>query len=203
MYPAVPITAPSTVSGDAWVSASSDPMEGESDVSSARSFAKPKSRIFTKPSGVTITFSGLRSRWTMPAPWAFARPSAICTAISSTRFAGSGRSCRTWRSVQPSTNSITMKERPDACPTSWIVTMLGWFNEDAARASREKRARRTGSAENRSGRNLIATSRWRSWSRARNTSPMPPAPRRSTMTYRPTAVPTDGGIGGVSLEVAG
>ncbi len=29
--------------------------------------ASPKSRIFTRPSLVTITFSGLKSRWTMPA----------------------------------------------------------------------------------------------------------------------------------------
>ena len=28
-------------------------------------FASPKSRILTRPSGVSITFSGLRSRWTM------------------------------------------------------------------------------------------------------------------------------------------
>ena len=34
--------------------------------------AMPKSAIFTRPSEVTMRFSGLRSRWTMPccSPWA-------------------------------------------------------------------------------------------------------------------------------------
>jgi hypothetical protein len=44
---------------------------------SFRSFARPKSRILMDPSFVTITFSGFRSRWMMPAECAFARPSAI------------------------------------------------------------------------------------------------------------------------------
>ena len=42
------------------------------------SFARPKSRILTSPSFVTITFSGFRSRCTIPASCALARPSAIC-----------------------------------------------------------------------------------------------------------------------------
>src|SRR5437660_12507815 len=41
------------------------------------SLAKPKSRIFTRPSFVTKRFSGLRSRWTIPLPWAAARPCAL------------------------------------------------------------------------------------------------------------------------------
>ena len=64
---------------------------------STRSFASPKSRTLANPSRVTMTFSGLRSRWTMPAPWALARPSAICAARSMARFgssAAAGRSCR-------------------------------------------------------------------------------------------------------------
>ena len=36
------------------------------EVSSSRSLARPKSRIFTKPSRVSMMFSGLRSRCTMP-----------------------------------------------------------------------------------------------------------------------------------------
>src|SRR3990170_1023871 len=43
----------------------------------SRSLARPKSRILACPSGVTITFSGLMSRWTMPASWAFCRPEDI------------------------------------------------------------------------------------------------------------------------------
>ena len=38
------------------------------------SFARPKSRILTRPSFVTKTFSGFRSRWTMPFSCAAARP---------------------------------------------------------------------------------------------------------------------------------
>ena len=41
------------------------------------SFARPKSRILTRPSVVMNTFSGLRSRWTMPLACAAARPRAI------------------------------------------------------------------------------------------------------------------------------
>ena len=44
------------------------------------SFARPKSRIFTRPSLVTMRFSGLRSRCTMPPAWALARASAIWVA---------------------------------------------------------------------------------------------------------------------------
>ena len=42
------------------------------------------------PSRASITFSGLMSRCTMPIACAAARPSAICTARSSSRFSGSG-----------------------------------------------------------------------------------------------------------------
>ena len=49
--------------------------------SSSRRSASPKSRIFTAPSRVRNTFSGLRSRWTTPRACAAARPSAIDAAI--------------------------------------------------------------------------------------------------------------------------
>ena len=45
-------------------------------------FARPKSRTFTLPSGVSLTLAGLRSRWTMPLSCASARASAICFAIA-------------------------------------------------------------------------------------------------------------------------
>lgn len=44
--------------------------------------ASPKSRILARPSRVTRTLSSLRSRWTMPAACAAARPLAICPACS-------------------------------------------------------------------------------------------------------------------------
>ena len=47
------------------------------------SLARPKSRIFTSPSSVTMMLAGFRSRWTMPAAWARPSASAICAAKSS------------------------------------------------------------------------------------------------------------------------
>src|SRR5262245_43088849 len=67
--------------------------------------------------------------------------------------------------------------------------MLGWDSAATARASRSKRARRSGSAAKRSGRTLIATSRFRRASRARYTSPMPPAPSEPVISYEPRRVP--------------
>ena len=104
----------------------------------------------------------------MPAACARASPSASWQATSSTLRAGSGYSVRTrWRSVPPSTSSMTVKGSPAVSPISWIVTMFGWLRDEAARASWAKRPRRSGIAAKGSGRNLTATSRWRSWSRAR------------------------------------
>ena len=54
--------------------------------------------------------------------------------------------------------------------------MLGWFSAASVCASRVKRARRSRSAAKTSGRTLMATSRLSLESRARYTSPMPPAP---------------------------
>ena len=59
--------------------------------------------------------------------------------------AGTGPSDRSSRSVLPSTSSIAMNEVPSAWPISKIVTMLGWFRAEAARASVSKRARRSAS----------------------------------------------------------
>src|SRR5450432_4796743 len=51
--------------------------------------ARPKSSTLTRPSRVNRMLSGLRSRWTIPASWAAASASAICTAVSSSlRVAG-------------------------------------------------------------------------------------------------------------------
>ena len=112
MYPAVPSTVPIAVCGEgdsgqvaAPESNQTSPAPGARP-SSLRSLARPKSRIFKKPSLVSIRFSGLRSRCTMPAEWALARPSAACVAISSSRRVGHGRP--SWassspRSVWPST----------------------------------------------------------------------------------------------------
>ena len=46
-------------------------------------FARPKSSTFTVPSGRTLMFAGLRSRWMMPCSCAASSASAICFAIGS------------------------------------------------------------------------------------------------------------------------
>ena len=58
MYPAVPSTVPGIV-------ATAVTACGCASIGSV-SFARPKSRIFARPSVVTKMFSGLRSRCTMP-----------------------------------------------------------------------------------------------------------------------------------------
>ena len=68
------------------------------------------------------------------------------------------------------------KSHPSTSPISKICVMLGWPSCATARASRRKRARRSGSARSSSGRSLIATLRSSRESLARCTSPMPPWP---------------------------
>src|SRR5262245_51675054 len=70
-----------------------------------------------------------------------------------------------------------------------MVTMLGWFNADAARASFSNRFSRLGSAATSAGRTLTATSRASRVSLARQTSPIPPAPRGANTSYGPSRAP--------------
>jgi hypothetical protein len=60
--------------------------------------------------------------------------------------------------------------------------MFGWLRAEAARASTSNRLRVSGCPSTRRAITLMATSRCRRVSRARNTSPMPPAPRRSRIS---------------------
>src|SRR4030095_7565004 len=67
--------------------------------------------------------------------------------------------------------------------------MLGWDSDATARASRSKRGSASPSSEKLSGRTLTATSRPSRVSRARYTSPIPPAPRRESSSYGPKRFP--------------
>ena len=69
------------------------------------------------------------------------------------------------------------------------------------RASRSRRARRSGSVVTACGSVLIATSRPRRVSRARYTSPIPPAPMRAAITYEPRRVPSVSGMEGAASYV--
>ena len=76
----------------------------------ARARATPRSMIRTRWSSVISTFSGLRSRWTMPAAWMAARPAATWSAISRSSASGTVPSSRPRaRSVLPRTYSMTRK----------------------------------------------------------------------------------------------
>src|SRR5260370_40586274 len=61
-------------------------------------------------------------------------------------------------------------------------------------ASRSNRCLRTGSAENCAGRILMATVRSSRVSRARYTSPIPPAPSGAPISYGPSFVPGTRGL---------
>ena len=74
--------------------------------------ASPKSTTFTRPSGVSSTFSGLRSRWTMPRACAADSAPAIVAAISTASSADRGSRSRRARRFSPSTSSVTAYGRP-------------------------------------------------------------------------------------------
>src|SRR5215471_19337660 len=61
-----------------------------------------------RPSLEIITFSGFKSRCTMPAPWARARPLAIWRDTSSIFLSGNAPAASASRSVLPSTSSIAI-----------------------------------------------------------------------------------------------
>ncbi len=113
MYAGVPSTCPSVVTC-ACVSA----VATDDASTSPTSLARPKSRIFTSQSSVTMTLPGLRSRCTRPRSCAFASPRAIPRAtLSASSIAIAPRSSTACR-VSPSTSSIAMYTRPSASPTS-------------------------------------------------------------------------------------
>src|SRR5712691_10453389 len=70
-----------------------------------------------------------------------------------------------------------------------MARMLGWLSAATARASCSKRRSRSVSAANDTGITLIATSRPSRGSRARYTSPIPPAPSGARTSYGPSFVP--------------
>ena len=73
---------PGLAEGEVRVTASSE--------TGSTTLARPKSRTLTRPSDVRKTFSGFRSRWTIPAACAEASPSAIAAAISAALRHGNG-----------------------------------------------------------------------------------------------------------------
>ena len=160
-------------------------------------FARPKSSSFAvsgaeaPPLLTRKTLPGLRSRCTMPARCALSRASAIWMATAKAFCTGSAPRARRAASVSPSKYSSTRnctRSAPlafgvlsgrSASPMSWRTQMLRWFSAATAFASRSKRSLDCGSDASPPISTLIATMRSRRVSRARYTSPIPPAPMAS------------------------
>src|SRR5262249_28395647 len=79
--------------------------------------------------------------------------------------------------------------------------MFGWLSDDADRASRSNRFRRSGSADRPAGWTLSATSPPSRVSRARYTSPIPPAPSGASTSYGPSRDPAERLISGTWRQV--
>ena len=128
--------------------------------SASRERAIPKSRTLTTPSSVTMTLSGLRSRWITPARWAAARASATRCPISSWRSRGREAPSSS-ESVLPSMSSSTRKSPPSVSISSWMRQMPGWSRRERIRASLRNRALASSERRPRSRRVLTATRRSR------------------------------------------
>ena len=158
-------------------------------------FASPKSSTFTVPSGRTLMFAGFRSRWMMPCSCAASSASAICCAIGSASSIGIG----------PCGDPIGQRRPLDQFHHERLVppvvlqaidlrdVRMVQRREDFGLALEARE--RSGSCAKSSGRTLRATSRLSFVSRARYTSPMPPAPIGAMTSYSPRRVPGDRATG--------
>ena len=152
IYTAVPGITPTAVSELSAAASSSVPRW-------CTSLASPKSSTFTCPLGVRKMLAGLISRWTIPLACDAASASATWMLIS--RTGSRSIACPPIRCFKlwPSSFSITMKGWPLFSSMPWMVQILGWFNCEAARASRSNRSSALGSPVRLSGMNLRATCR--------------------------------------------
>ena len=171
MYWKVPRMVPCCVRccGDAIVGSDVAP---EVCAAGARTFARPKSRSLA-PLFVSMTFPGLRSRWTIPWRCALSSASAICIPIGSSWSSVIGPFARRAISVSPSISSIARtcreleEEEPGISSNEKTAAMLGWFRPASSFASRSKRLRFSSPSKNSSGSTLSATVRPRRASVAR------------------------------------
>jgi hypothetical protein len=131
----------------------------------------------------------------IPLSCAAASPWAICVPYSTARRSGRVPPVSSCRREWPSRHSETRNGAPSYWPISWTERMLGWSRVAMARASASNRRNRSESLANPSGRTLMATSRPSLVSRARYTSPMPPAPSGARISYGPSLVPAVSAIG--------
>ena len=142
-----------------------EPLGASSDAG-VSTVANPKSSTFTVPSARTLMFAGFRSRWMMPCSCAASSASAICRAI--------GSASSTLGRAMPLRQVVALDQlhHERACAVARLRDRRSRRCADdsarpALRASRSKRASRSGSSPNAGGRTLIATSRPSRVSRAR------------------------------------
>ncbi len=147
--------------------------------------AMPKS-MTRGPSAASSTFDGLRSRWTIPAPWMAWSASATPAISHSTAGTGSGplRSTACVREG-PGTYSVASQGGTPSPSASISSAVYAPFTRRAALISRLKRRRKPGSSASSGRTTLIATGR-PPWVCERYTRPMPPAPSRAASRYPPT-----------------
>ena len=81
--------------------------------------ASPKSATLTRPSSASSTFSGLMSRWTIPAAWAAESADSTGSSTSNaSRGVSRTRSRSQSRRVRPATYSMARKTVPLSSPWS-------------------------------------------------------------------------------------
>ncbi|WCQ91120.1 hypothetical protein NQZ70_03835 [Sorangium sp. Soce836] len=156
----------------------------------ARVFATPKSTTLTMPSNVTITFSGVTSRWMRlsSSPVSSRTSCAACrpahASIITWSTQPSGRSARfafwfekIFAIGAPSIHSMARYGRSRTSPYARMCTTFGWRMRDAVHASSRNIARASSSPRIASDSSLTATI----WtvplgrlSRAAQTAAMPP-----------------------------
>jgi hypothetical protein len=133
-------------------------------------------------------FSALTSPWTMPRLCMQSSASATCAMMSSARRTGIGPALGSING-SPSTSSITMyAPSSGSSPKSTIDTMFAWMISLASLASWLNRARATPSLANVGEMTFSANGLPRLRWRTRYTSPIAPAPRWPSSTYRPPTV---------------
>ena len=135
---------------------------------------------------------GFKSRWMTPTSCAVAKASAICDPSLRTSSGAMAPPLSLESINSPSSSSITAYGKPSATPTSNSSTMFGWLMAATARASRSNRSVKSRRFAISIERTLIATLRFRRLSNALNTTPMPPRPSTSSITYGPIFVPAVG-----------
>jgi hypothetical protein len=106
---------------------------GDDPTGGSIAFARPKSSTLTVPSGRTLMFAGLRSRWMIPCSCAASRASATCFAIGSASSSGSAPFAIRWDRSSPSTSSITSAVKSGVRSSPWIAAMADAVSNESVR----------------------------------------------------------------------